>query len=241
MAKSIQNKTVLLNRQKTRRIRDLYSALPLTKRRLFFTLGSITVAFVIFSLVTSQDLLSPSTAYEAVGNFVPIVISILGIIASLMVLKGKSRSSSYLLMVGVVVGLSITAIFESSGIYSVIAGLLIVVIPVMIAIQSLSEREFTWIVILTLCVRSAIQILGTNKSSGSATGLSAQTKLIAHWASAIGVVFLALFVAFNLNNYPLRVKMILVFGLFTIIPTSIITSLSSRDLESNWVNQANRN
>ena len=210
-------------------------------RRLFFTLGFITLAFIIFSLVSIQDLLAPANIYEAIVNPIPIAISVLGIIATILVLRGKTRLPSYLLIGGVFFGFILTTLFSSVRTYSSVAELLIVIIPIVIAIQALSEKEFTWIVIVTILARSAIQILGTFKSTGSASALSSQTELVAQWASGIVAILFGIYIALNLNNYPFRVKMILVLGILTIVPTAIITSITSENLKANLVNQANTN
>lgn len=195
------------------RLRNPLAALTPKTRRLSITLGLIALAFVIFSLATIRDLLAPKGINEFIVNPIPVVISILGCIATVLAWKGKTRLASYLLIVTVFIGFVVVSLFTTQPTYSTVAELLIVVIPVMIAIQSLSEREFTWVAILTLIGRSAIQILGTFKSSSPVSGVSAQTESIAQWASVLLAILFGLYIAFNLNNYPFRVKMILVLEL----------------------------
>jgi GAF domain-containing protein/HAMP domain-containing protein len=215
--------------------------LPPKTRQLFIVLGIITLAFFIFSISSIKDLLAPANLYETIVNPIPIVICIVGVIANILVLNGRTRLPSYLLMGAVFIGFILIAIFAASGTYTTVAELIIVIIPILIAIQALSEREFTWIVIITVLARSVIQILGTYKSSGPSSTLSSQTELVAQWATGIIAILFGLYVAFNLNNYPFRVKLILVLGLLTIIPASIITSLTSKNLETSLVSQANQN
>jgi GAF domain-containing protein/HAMP domain-containing protein len=222
------------------KLRNWFTTLSPITRRVLFTVSFITLGFIVFSLMTIRDLFAPATLSEFIVNPIPIAISLLGIISIILVLRGKTRFSSYLLMVGVFIGFLIIAIFAANATYSTVAELLIVVIPIMIAIQSLSEREFTWIVVLTLVARSVIQILGTSKSSSFTSGLGSQTASIAEWASVIMAILFGLYVAINLNNFAFRVKMILVLGLLTIVPTAILTSISRNNLESNLINQANQ-
>lgn len=222
------------------RIRSLFTELAPKTRRTFLTLGFITLGFVIFSLATIKDLLAPKGINEFIVNPIPIAMSILGCIATILAWKDKTRFASYLLIATAFIGFLLISLFTTQPAYSTVAGLMIVIIPVMIATQSLSEREFIWIIILTLLARSAIQILGTYKLSGPISGVSAQTEFFAERASAILAIFFVGYVALNLNNYPFRVKMILVLSILTIIPTTILAHITSDDLESNLTGEANR-
>ena len=222
------------------KLRNWFAQLPPTTRRVLLTIGVTTLAFVVFSLATIGDLLAPKNIQEIIVNPVPIVMSILGFIAIFLAWKEKTRLASYLMIATVYIGFLVIAIVSLQTTYSSIAELVIVIIPVMIAIQSLSEREFTWIVILAIVGRSVIQITSTFKSSSPLSGASAQTALFAQWASIIVAILFALYIALNLNNYAFRVKMILVLGVLTIIPTAILTSISSNNLQSNLIGQANQ-
>ena len=195
---------------------------------------------MVFSLASIGDLLAPKDIQELIVNPIPIILSILGCIALVFAWKGKIRLASYLMIAAVVIGFMVVAIVSAQSTYSTVAELVIVVIPIMIAIQSFSEREFIWIVILAILGRSAIQFFGTLKSTDSLTGASAQTAVIAQWASIIVAILFGIYIALNLNNYAFRVKMILVLGLLTIVPTSIITSITSRNMQSNLINQADK-
>jgi GAF domain-containing protein/HAMP domain-containing protein len=167
-------------------------------------------------------------------------MSVLGCIATFLALKGKTRQASYLMIATIFIGFMLISIVSLQSTYSVVSELVIVVIPIMIAIQSLSEGEFTWIVILAIVGRSVIQIIGIFKSSSPLSGESAQTAQVAQWASVVVAVLFALYIGFNLHTYAYRVKMILVLGLLTIIPTAILTSISSNNLQSNLIGQANQ-
>jgi GAF domain-containing protein/HAMP domain-containing protein len=218
----------------------LFTELAPKTRRTFLTLGFITLGFVIFSLTTIRDLLAPKGINEFIVNPIPIAISILGCIATILAWKGKTRLASYLLIAAAFIGFLLISLFTTQPAYSTVAGLMIVIIPVMIATQSLSGREFIWIIILTLLARSAIQILGTYKLSAPISGGSAQTELFAERVSAIIAILFGGYVALNLNNYPFRVKMILVLSILTIIPTTILANITSHDLESNLTSEADR-
>ena len=222
------------------KLRNWFATFPPTTRRLFITLGFTTLAFVVFSLASIGDLLAPKDIREIIVNPIPIILIFLGCIALAFTWKGRIRLASYLMIAAVFIGFLVIAIVSAQSTYSTVAELVIVVIPIMIAIQSFSEREFTWTVILAILGRSAIQFFGTLKSAGSLTGASAQTAMIAQWASVIIAILFGIYVAFNLNNYAFRVKMILVLGLMTIVPTAIITSITSRNIQSNLINQANQ-
>ena len=222
------------------KLRNWFTHLPPITRRVLLTLGITTLAFIVFSLATIGDLLAPKNIQEIIVNPVPIVMSIVGLIAVFLGLKGKTRLASYLMIAGVYIGFLIIAIVSLQTTYSTVAELIIVVVPIVIAIQSLSEREFIWVVILAIAGRSIIQVTGTLKPISPLTGASAQTALFAQWASIIVAILFGLYVAFNLNTYTFRVKMILVLGILTIIPTAILTSISSNDLQSNLIGQANQ-
>ncbi|MGB8213409.1 MAG: GAF domain-containing protein [Anaerolineales bacterium] len=221
--------------------RNWFAHLPPITRRVLLTIGFTTLVFILFSLASIGDLLAPKDIQEFIVNPIPILLSILGCIATFLAWKGKTRLASYLMIAAVYIGFLVIAIVSLQTTYATVAELVIVVVPIMIAIQSLSENEFTWIVVITIIGRSAIQIFGLFKSSSPLTGASAETALIAQWASVIVAILFALYVAFNLNTYAFRVKMILVLGLLTIIPTAILTSISSSDLQSNLISQANQN
>lgn len=210
-------------------------------RRTFLTIGLVTLAFIIFSLISVKDLLAPKGINEIIVNPIPLMISLLGCISTALAWKGRTRIASYLLLTAVFVGFLLIAIFTAQATFVTVAGLVIVVIPIMIAIQSLSEREFIAIVIITILGRSAIQLIGTLKSSSPLTGASAQTAQAAQWISVVIAILFGLYIAFNLNNYAFRVKMILVLGIMTIVPTAIITTISSQNLETNLISQANQN
>lgn len=222
------------------KLRNWFATFPPRTRRLLITLGFTTLAFVVFSLASIGDLLAPKDIREFIVNPIPIILSILGCIALAFAWKGRIRLASYLMIAAVFIGFLVIAIVSAQSTYSSVAELVIVVIPIMIAIQSFSEREFTWTVILSILGRSAIQFFGTLKTAGSLTGASAQTAMIAQWASVIIAILFGIYVAFNLNNYAFRVKMILVLGLLTVVPTSIITSITSRNIQSNLINQADQ-
>jgi GAF domain-containing protein/HAMP domain-containing protein len=217
-----------------------FAAFPPTTRRVLITLGVTTLAFVGFSLASIGDLLAPKNIQEFIVNPIPILISVCGIIATVLAAKGRLRAASYLLIVSISLGFLAIATFTNVSIYATVAELVVVVIPIMIAIQSLSEREFTWIVIIAIVERSAIQIIGTIKPNNPLSGASAQTAQIAQWASIVIALLFAIYIALNLNKYAFRVKMILVLGILTIIPVAIVTSISSNNLESNLINQANQ-
>ena len=222
------------------KLRNWFAPLPPITRRVLFTLGIVTLAFVVFSLATIGDLLAPQNIQEWIVNPVPFVMSILGCIATFLAWKGRTRLGSYLMIAAVYIGFLVIATVSLQTTYSTVAELVIVVIPIMIAIQSLSETEFTWIVILAIVGRSVIQITGTFKSGSPLLGASAQTAQIAQWASIIVTILFGLYIAFNLNTYAFRVKLILVLGILTIIPTTILTSISSSNLQSNLIGQANQ-
>jgi GAF domain-containing protein/HAMP domain-containing protein len=222
------------------KLRNWFTHLPPITRRVLLTLGITTLAFIVFSLATIGDLLAPKNIQEIIVNPVPIVMSIVGLIAVYLGLKGKTRLASYLMIAGVYIGFLIIAIVSLQTTYSTVAELIIVVVPIVIAIQSLSEREFIWVVILAIAGRSVIEVTTTLKPISPLTGASAQTALFAQWASIIVAILFGLYVAFNLNTYTFRVKMILVLGILTIIPTAILTSISSNDLQSNLIGQANQ-
>ncbi|HTX89899.1 MAG TPA: GAF domain-containing protein [Anaerolineales bacterium] len=223
-----------------RRISKTYAEFPPRTRRLFTILGFVTLGFIGFTVASLGDLLAPQDINDFIVNPVPLVISIFGLISLFLTWKGKTRLASYLVIVALTVGFLTIAIFTSQPVFSIVAELMIVIIPVMIAIEDLSEREFTWIFIVSLLGRSVIQILRNYKTSSPAVGAAAQTILVAQWASIILAILFGLYISVNLNNYPFRVKVILVLGLLTIIPTAIITSVTSNNLETNLVNEANQ-
>ncbi len=222
------------------KLSNWFKQLPPITRRVLLTLGITTLAFIVFSLATIGDLLAPKNIQEIIVNPVPIVMSIVGLVAIFLGLKGKTHIASYLLIAAVYIGFLIIAIVSLQTTYSTVAELIIVVVPIVIAIQSLSEREFIWIVILAIVGRSVIQLTSTFKPISPLTGASAQTALFAQWASIIVVILFGVYVALNLNTYSFRVKMILILGILTIIPTAIITSITSDNLQSNLIGQANQ-
>jgi GAF domain-containing protein/HAMP domain-containing protein len=223
------------------KIKNWFAALSLPTRRVLITIGFITLVFFGFSLATIGDLFSPKDISDYIVNPIPIVLSLIGCVATFLASKNRTRLASYLMMAAVVIGFTITAIASTQPIYSTIAELIIVIIPIVIAIQSLSEREFIWIVVVSLIGRSVIQIIATYKSSNAITGASAQTALIAQWATIAVTILFVLFIALNLKNYAFRVKLILVLGSLTIVPAAVLTSISSNDLEKNLIAQANQN
>lgn len=222
------------------KLRNWFSTFPPITQRVLLSLGLTTLALIIFSLASIGDLLAPKNIQEMIVNPIPIIISIIGCGAVFFALRGKTRFASYLLIIAIFVGFLLISVFTTVPTYTTVSELVIVVVPIMIAIQSLSEGEFTWIVILAILSRSTIQIIGTFKSSAFLSGASAQTALIAQWISVLIAILFGLYIAYNLNHYVFRVKMILVLGLLTIIPTAILTSISSRNLESNLIGQANQ-
>ncbi len=223
------------------RIRNwLDSFSPLT-RRVFLTIGIITLVFLGFSLATISDLLAPVGVQEVIVNAVPLVLSLIGCVATYLALRNKVRLASYIMIGAIFVGFLLIPIYSPQPVYSTIAELIIVVIPVTIAVQSLSEREFTWTIVASIIARSIIQILAIYKTNNAPFGASAQTAQIAQWASVIITIGFIIYLAFNLNNYAFRVKMILVLGFLTIVPTAIISSINSGDLQKNLINQANQN
>jgi GAF domain-containing protein/HAMP domain-containing protein len=220
--------------------RNWFALLPSTTRRVLLSLGITTLAFVVFSLATIGDLLAPKNIQEWIVNPIPVILGILGCVATFLAWKGKIRPASYLMIAAVYVGFLVIATVSQQTAYSTVGELVIVVIPIMIAIQSFSEREFTWMVILAIVGRSAIQITSTFKSASPLLGASAQTALIAQWASIIVAILFGLYIAFNLNTYAFRVKLILVLGILTIIPTALLTTISRSNLESNLIGQADQ-
>ena len=170
---------------------------PIT-RRVLLTLGITTLAFIVFSLATIGDLLAPKNIQEIIVNPVPIVMSIAGTCRNF---PGLEREDAYRQLP-----------LDRGGIYwfpgnrnrfpsnHLLIGsrIDIVVIPIVIAIQSLSEREFIWIVILAIAGRSIIQLTSTFKPISPLTGASAQTALFAQWASIIVVILFGVYVALNL-------------------------------------------
>ena len=222
------------------KLRNWFAPLSPITRRILLTLGITTLAFIVFSLASIGDLLAPKNIQESIVNPVPILMSILGCSACFLAWKGKTRIASYLLIAAVYIGFLVIAIVSLQTAYSTVAELVIVVIPIMIAIQSFSEREFIGTIILVIVGRSVIQIFATLKSASPLSGASAQTAMVAQWASVIVAILFAIYLAYNLNSYAFRVKMILVLGLLTIIPTSILTSFSSNNLQSNLISQANQ-
>jgi GAF domain-containing protein/HAMP domain-containing protein len=223
------------------RLRNFYASLPPRTRNVFITLGVIAISFLIFSLLSIKDLLAPASINESIVNPIPMVLCVVGFISAFLASQGKIRLSSYLMITSVIVGFILTAVLSAGAIYSTIAELMIVVIPIMIAIQGLNEREFTWIVIISLVIRSVIDILSINKTTTLISGSSSQTESFAEWISAIVALLFGLYVAFNLNNFPFRIKLILVLGILAIIPAAVLTNISRQNLESNLISQANQN
>ena len=222
------------------KLRNWFASLPPMKRRSVIISGSITLLFIGFSLATISDLLVPANIQELIVNPIPIILSLVGIIATWLAARGKTRQSSYLFIVAVIVGFIVISIFSAQPIYSSVGELIIVVVPLLIAVQSLSEREFTWIVVITIICRSAVQIIGSFKPASPLTGASALTASIAQWASIGLTIIFIFYVALNLNNYSFRIKMILALGIMTIVPTAILTSTSSNYLQNNLFKQANQ-
>jgi GAF domain-containing protein/HAMP domain-containing protein len=222
------------------KLRNWISALPPITRRVLLTLGIVSLAFVVFSLATIGDLLAPKNIQEWIVNPIPFIMAILGLFATFQAWKGETRFASYLMIAAVYIGFLIIATVSLQTTYSTVAELVIVVIPIMIAIQSFSEREFTWIVILAIVGRSAIQIAGSFKSTSPLLGASAQTALIAQWISIIVAILFGIYIAINLNTYAFRVKLILVLGILTIIPAALLTSVGRNNLESNLIGQADQ-
>lgn len=217
-----------------------FASIPNRTRKVLLILGLTTLAFVVFSLATIGDLLAPKDFQDFIINPIPFVLSLVGCVSMVLAWKNRIRLASYIEIATIFISFLVIAIFSVQPTYATVAELVIVVLPIMIAIQSFSEREFTWIVILAILGRSAIQIIGTLKSSSPLTGVSAQTAQIAQWTAVIIAILFGIYVAFNLNNYPFRVKMILVLGLLTVIPTAIITSITSRNIQANLINQADQ-
>jgi len=222
------------------KLRERFSNILPRIDRVVLTLGLITLGFIAFSLATIGDLLKPVGIAQYIVNPIPITIGIIGCIATFLAWKKRTRLAGYLLIISVFVGFLLISIFSDQPIYSTISELLIVVIPIMIAIQALTERELIWIIILSILGRSAVQLIGTFKPSGSLTGLSAQTASVAQWIAIIIALLFGVFIAFTLNRYAFRVKMILALGLLTIIPTAVLTSVNRNNLESNLIDQANQ-
>jgi len=222
------------------KLRDWFASISPTKRRTVLTIGIITVVFIGFSLATIDDLLFMVDYRDLIVNPIPILLSTVGCIATIIAWKGKTRAASYLFIIALIVGFILLSIFAPQSVYVTIAELIVVVFPLVIAIQSLSEREFTWIVVIALVSRSIIQIIGSFRPSDTVTGSGAQTATIAQWASTAVIILFILYIALNLNRYAFRVKMILVLGLLTIVPTAVLTSVSSNNLQTNLINQANQ-
>jgi GAF domain-containing protein/HAMP domain-containing protein len=221
-------------------IRNRYANLTSPGRRVLFTIGLTTIAFLLFTLATMRDLLNPRSLNEYIVNPVPAIIGVVGLVACFICWRGRTRLASYMVIVACIAGFLIISIFSGQPVYSTIAETMIVIIPVMIAVHSASEREFIWILILALVFRSAIQFIGTYKTTNSVVAVSAQTEFIAQWISIVVALLFGLYIAFNLNNYPFRIKMLLVLGMLTIVPTAILTSVSRNDLQTTLVDQANK-
>ena len=222
------------------KLKNWFTAIPPKTRKVLLILALITLAFVIFSLASIGDLLAPKIIQDFIINPIPLIMSVIGVVSIALTLKGKARLASYVAIASIFISFMVVAIVSVQPVYSTIAELVIVVLPLMIAIQSFSDREFIWTVILVILGRSAIQIFGTLKLASPVVGASAQTALIAQWISIIIAILFGIYVAFNLNNYAFRVKMILVLGFLTIVPTAIITSITSQNIQSNLINQANQ-
>lgn len=222
------------------RIKNPFAKLSLKTIQLLIIIGLITLGLLIFSLASIRDLMAPASINDFIINPIPLVLSILGIIAIYLVLKDKTRPASYLFIIGMVIGLFLISVITAQATYSTIAEILIVIIPVVIAIQALSEGEFTWIVIITLVARSVIQILGTSKLTSPISGASGQTEVLVQWGSALIAFLFVIYIALNLNNFPFRTKMILVLGVLVIVPTTILANISKQDLQTNLIGQANQ-
>src|SRR5512140_3394500 len=132
------------------KIRDWLVKLSPITRRMFLTIGFITLAFIGFTLTTISDLLAPRIVWEYIVNPVPILISIAGCVAIYLIFKNRNRLASYLMIGAIFVGFLVLSIFSPQPIYATVAELVIVILPMTIAVQSLSEREFTWVIVASI-------------------------------------------------------------------------------------------
>lgn len=222
------------------RNRSSFASLLPETRRAVIAIGLTTLGFVVFSLIILEDLLTIEDLAEAISNSVPVSISLLGVIATWLAWKNKTRTAGLMMIVGMFVGMLLIPIVSATPAISSIAAVLVVVIPTVIALYTARENELAWVIIISLVFRAAIELIEAFKPGYSITPSNIQTAAAAQWVSIFVIALFIFFVARSLGDYPFRIKMILMMGLLTIVPIAIITGLNRRNLETTLFEQANQ-
>jgi len=153
----------------------------------------------------------------------------------------RPRFAGHLAILGILLSLIGASVFTASSLLLPLAATLAIVFAVLIAVQVLPQTEFVVATVLSLLASSAIQLLATTKPL---LLLTRETQTASNLVLALTILSgagLALFVFRSLRTSPFRVKMVLILGTLTIVPTALLASINRASFQAALIEQANQN
>ncbi len=223
-----------------KRIREYFRTLSLEARRGIVSTSLVGLGLLLLGLLVR---FAPagwgltdrafSSAFLLSGGLV--------LLASGLCWVGLSRWAGHLVILIIITGLLLASAVTTSALFLPLAGVLLLVLSVVIAVSALPQNDSVVAAVLAVLGNAIVQFLATIKPvmlPGAAPRLA--TALVQGLTVLSGLLF-ALFIFWSLRTSPFRVKMVLILGSLTIVPAMLLAAVNRTNLQTTLIEQANQN
>lgn len=221
-------------------IREYFQTLSPAARRGIATINLVALALLLLGLLVW---FAPASWGMAEGAFRNAFLASggLALLAGGLCWWNRPRFAGHLAILAIVGGLILASIFASSSLLLPLAAALSIVLSVGIAVQVLPQNDFLVAAVLSLLANAIIQLITTTKPATLLAGAPRLASTLVQSLTLLSGILFAFVVFWSLRASPFRVKMVLILGSLTIVPTALLASVNRASFQETLVEQANQN
>ncbi len=222
-----------------RRIRDYVQTLSPASRRGIATIHLVALALLLLGLAVWFAPAGWGIAEDAF-RYAFLASGGVTLLAGGLCWLNRPHFAGHLAILAVAGGMFLASFFAPSPLLLPLAAALSIVLSVVIAVQVLPQNDFIVAAVLSLLVNAVIQLLATTKPVTLLTGAPRLASTLVQSLTVLSGVLFAFFVFWSLRASPFRIKMVLILGSLTIVPTALLASVNRASFQASLIEQANR-
>lgn len=223
-----------------KRIRDYVQTLSPAARRGLATINLVALALLLFGLLVWFAPAGWGLAEEAF-RYAFLAGGGIALLAGGLCWLNRPRFAGHLAILAIAITLILGSFLASSSLWLPLAATLSIVLSVVIAVQVLPQNDFIVAAVLSLLVNAVIQLLTTTKPATPLAGAPRLASTVVQSLTILSGSLFAFFVFWSLRTSPFRVKMVLILGSLTIVPTALLASVNRASLQATLIERANQN
>ncbi len=222
-----------------KRIREYFQSLSVEARRGVWGTGPVALGLLVLGLLVR---FAPAGWGLADNAFFYAFMVSGGVVllAHGLCWLGRPRPAGHLAVLAVVGSLLVASVWTPSALWLPLAATWVLVLSAMIAVSTMPQNDFIVAAVLALLGNAGMQFLATGKPVLLGGARPVASGLVQGLTLLSGLVF-AYFVFWSLRTSPFRVKMVLILGTLTIVPTSLLASVNRGNFQATLIEQANQN